>query len=42
MTFALNGGIRSIGLAKTEENKAILLEKTKTVIPDISGLLTVL
>ncbi len=42
MTFALNGGIRSVGLAKTEENKAILLEKTETVIPDISGLLTVL
>lgn len=42
MNFALNGGIRSIGLAKTEENKAILLEKTETVIPDISGLLTVL
>lgn len=36
LNFAINGGIRSIGLAKTEENKAILLEKTDTVIPDIS------
>lgn len=42
MTFAENGGIRSVGLAKTEENKEILLEKTNTVIPDIGTLLTVL
>ena len=38
MNFAINGGIRSVGLAKTEENKSILLEKTDTVIPDISYL----
>ena len=38
MNFAINGGIRSVGLAKTEENKAILKEKTETVIPDISYL----
>ncbi len=38
MSFAKNGGIRSVGLAKTEENKAILLKKTDTVIYDISYL----
>ncbi len=42
MIFAQNGGIRSVGVAKTEENKSILLEKTETVISDISTLLTVL
>lgn len=38
LNFAINGNIRSVGLAKTEENKAILMEKTDTVIPDISYL----
>lgn len=42
MNFAINGGIRSVGLAKTDENKAILLEKTDTVVPDISYLNTVI
>jgi phosphoglycolate phosphatase-like HAD superfamily hydrolase len=42
MNFAINGGIRSVGLAKSEENKAILLEKTDTVVPDISYLNTVI
>lgn len=42
MNFAINGGIRSVGLAKTEENKAILLDKTDTVVQDISCLLNVI
>lgn len=42
MNFAINGGIRSVGLAKSEENKAILKEKTDTVVPDISYLRTVI
>ena len=42
MNFAKNGGIRSVGLSKTKENKEILLEKTDTVIPDISYLWEVL
>ncbi len=42
MNFAINGGIRSVGLAKSEENKAILLEKTDMVVPDISYLNTVI
>ena len=42
MKFAENGGIRSVGLAKSEDNKAILFEKTNTVIPDISYLGTVI
>lgn len=42
MNFAINGGIRSVGLAKTEENKHVLLEKTETVIPDISYLYEVI
>lgn len=38
MNFAINGGIRSVGLAKNEENRSIISEKTDTVIPDISYL----
>ncbi len=38
MAFAENAGVRAVGLAKNEENKAILLQKTDTVIPDISYL----
>ena len=42
MNFAKNGGICGIGIAKTEENKEILLSATDTVISDISKLLTVI
>lgn len=42
MNFAINGGVRSVGLAKTEGNKDILSEKTETVIPDISHLCEVI
>ena len=42
MNFAINGGIRSIGIAKTIENKAILFSKTDTVIYDLSYLCTVI
>lgn len=38
LTFANNGGIRGIGLAADIENKAILFQKTDTVIPDVSHL----
>lgn len=36
MNFAKNGGIKAIGVAKSENNKAILNRYTHLVIPDIS------
>ena len=38
MRFAKNAGIRGIGIAKNERNKAILMQYTDTVIHDISML----
>jgi len=42
MQFARNGGIRAIGLAKSEENRNLLLQWTDTVLPDLSRLPEVL
>ncbi len=42
MNFAINGGISAVGIAKSEENRVVLLEKTPTVIPDISHTLKVI
>ncbi len=36
MCFAKNGGVRAIGVAKTEENRDVLLGMTDTVVPDVS------
>ncbi len=40
--FAKNAGISAIGLARSEENRAILAEHTDTVIRDMSELLNIL
>lgn len=40
--FAKNGGIRVIGVAKSERNKCIIEKEADAVIPDISHLLEVL
>lgn len=42
MNFAKNGGIKAIGVAKNENNKAILKNHAYTVIPDISYIFDVL
>lgn len=42
MNFAKNGGIKAIGVAKSENNKAILENYAYTVIPDISYIFDVL
>ena len=40
--FAKNGGIRFIGVAKCEENRSILAEKTDVVIREVSQILSVI
>ncbi len=40
--FARNGGIRVIGVAKTEEGRAFLAEKADIAVPDISHVAAVL
>ncbi len=41
-TFAKNGGIRVIGVAKSDENKEILTGEADVIIPDISHIFEVL
>ncbi len=40
--FARNGGIRVIGVAKTEEGRAFLREKADAAVPDVSHVAAVL
>ncbi len=42
MRFAQNGGIRAVGIAKSERNKRILEDAADAVIPDISYIFDVL
>lgn len=42
MEFAANGGIKAVGVAKTDKNKSILLTVTDTVLNDVSQIFEVL